>query len=231
MQSELFPQEIVLPKVSMTSFARFVAAPVTQKAKIVRELHTAKHLTSQDRFAPFYGHLVNTLRATHWTTRQIRTFEDAIEGFLRKVSHSVKRSRYQLLSEAYINFWVRHSASYVPIGRAEVDIGGLIIVVNPEIGMQVGNDTQVLKIWLNSPEPSKMHREVISYLMEITSVEHSTWPDQWPRGMWDVQRGRILQNPRPAADFELAIAGQKAHFESVWTALEEDRRRIHVDGI
>ena len=56
-----------------------------------------------------------------------------------------KQQNYRTAIESYIRFWHDRSASCFPVKAVDVEMAGLTIAVNPELGMQTGDDFQALK--------------------------------------------------------------------------------------
>lgn len=224
MQSDMFPNP---PIIHMMLFAHFFATPEPNRPKIVKKLREQHGMSRTDKEKLFYYvPLTNTLRRTHWSTHRIETFEDAIPPLLEKISDKRKRERYSDVTRDYVGFWKERDATFVPVEHCDIKVSDLTIRVKPEIGMRVGTDTQILKLWLNGTEPTQKKRQIISYLMQRTSDEDPSWPVNWPTGILDISRRNILQPLWPDTDnFDMAIRGAVSSFVSMWRDFEEQARR------
>ena len=210
----------VVPRVPIGSFARFYEARPADQVRIVRDIRTRlldpEGYTGRD----YYQWLRNGIRKTHWSTNEITTFRDALGPFLENTRED-KRQHYKVICESYIDFWVDMAASYFPIKSVSVEMEGLTILVTPEVGMRIGDDSYALKIWLNAKPPTRPARQVVNYVMERAVGVCSDWSDDWHMGIWDIRRKNILPPIRTARDFELGLRGQAAAFLHIWDDLDE----------
>ena len=65
-----------------------------------------------------------------------------------------KQTNYLEIGEHYIEYWKRRSGALFQVPAASVEINGLTVRVTPEVGLQTGEDHQVLKLWFNAPRLS-----------------------------------------------------------------------------
>ena len=104
----------VMPKIPMSSFARFYEVRPAEQVRIVRDIRT--RLMAPDRYITrdYYAPLRNTLRATHWATNDIGYFEDALEPFLEKQKLD-RRDHFRSVSESYVSYWRNVEGTYFAI--------------------------------------------------------------------------------------------------------------------
>ncbi len=227
------PQEIgrtlskagpAMPRIPMSSFARFYEVRPAEQVRIVRDIRM--RLMDPERYIvrDYYGLLRNQLRTTHWTTRDINDFEDGLELFLESQKFDDRRDHYRRLSEAYIAYWHNVDGDYFAVPPTDVTIAGLTITVRPEVGLRTGRDYQALKLWFNSDRPTRQARQIIVYLMDRAKEQSEWWSDRWYSAIWDIRRQNILPPIRPARDLELGLTGQIAAFLHIWDDLDRRSR-------
>ena len=169
----------------------------------------------------FYGFLLRQLRQTHWATGDLRDFAEALESFVSALEDQRKHQSYLAIGEAYIEYWNRRSGELFQIPSVSVDINGLTIGVRPEVGIRIGRDHEVLKLWFNAKSPSRQARQIILHIMDMARSSSQEWRNSWNIGIWDVRRQEVPPPIRTARDFELGLAGQVAAFLQIWETLDQ----------
>ncbi|MCE2459030.1 MAG: hypothetical protein J4G14_14645 [Dehalococcoidia bacterium] len=219
------PEGVTMPKIPMSSFARFYEVRPAEQVRIVRDIRTRLMDPEGYIVRDYYGPLRNQLKATHWTTRDIEYFEDGLELFLENQKFDDRRDHYRRLSEAYVSYWHNVEGGYFTVPPTDVTIAGLTITVRPEVGLRtVGGDYQALKLWFNSDRPSRQARQFIVYLMNKAKAQNESWGDLWYSGIWDIRRQNVLPPIKPARDLELGLTGQIAAFLHIWDDLDRRSR-------
>jgi hypothetical protein len=210
----------IVPRVPIGSFARFYEARPADQVRIVRDIRTRLLDPEGYKNRDYYHWLRNGIRKTHWSTNEIQIFRDGLAPFLEETRED-KRKHYKVICESYIDFWTDRAASYFRIKPVSVEMEGLTILVTPEVGMRIGDDSYALKIWLNARPPTRPARQVVHYMMDRVVRVGSDWRDDWHLGIWDIRRKNILPPIRTARDFELGLRGQAAAFLHIWNDLGE----------
>ena len=210
----------VVPKVPVKMFAEFYQARPAKQVSIVRTIRTRLINPEMYMAHNYYGALRNAIRDTHWATRNIETLQDALEHLMESIRQD-KQQNYRTAIESYIRFWHDRNASCFPVKAVDVEMAGLTIAVNPELGMQTGDDFQALKIWFDAERPTQPARQVIYYFMDRAREQSNEWEDYWHSGIWDIRRRNIPLPPRNARDFGLGLYGQIAAFLQIWNELEQ----------
>ena len=213
-------EAVVMPKVPVKMFAGFYEGRPAKQVSIVRTIRTRLINPEMYMAHNYYGALRNAIRDTHWATRNIETLQDALDPLIGNIRPD-KQQNYRTAIESYIRFWRDRGASYFPVKAVDVEMAGLTIAVTPELGMQTGDDFQVLKIWFDAKGPTQPARQVIHYFVDRAREQSNEWEDYWHSGILDVRRRNIPLPPRNAKDFELGLYGQIAAFSQIWNELEQ----------
>lgn len=201
-------------EVGMMMFAKFCTSSISRQQRIVAD-QLQQEGDSRFVFArDYYGLLRNTILRTHVDNQNLDSFyRDGLPALLSNSRVRTKQSpRFQVLGEAYHQFWSDCDGKPSRGPRGVVKIAELGIIVNPEVTIRTGyGDDQVVKLWFNALPPSKQVREILSYLMNEAKAEYG-WPTTWQMCIYDVERKRILP-PLPTRDtFAVGLAGQAAAY-------------------
>ena len=164
----------------------------------------------------YYFQLRNTLSQTHWLTNDISTFENALDPLVAEQTKQGKKEHYRQIGDSYIDLWKKRDASYFKIPSTDLEVAGLKIRISAEVGMSFGGDDLALKLWLNSPRPTRSYRQAIQYLTEEGS---GGWHQNWQTALWDVRRLETLPRVSIPKDFALALEGQAMAFQQIWKSL------------
>ena len=197
-------------------------APASGRERIVKEART--FLTDPRGYPQrsYYWALLNTLRQTHWNTHDLSDFEIALEETLERLPNTKgkesRKDHYHKIGQAYLKFWSeQQDAQFFKIPPTRIEIQGLTILVNPEVGLRRHGDELALKLWLSSPRPNRAFRQAIQHLM--AEAQSQGWERHLQPALWDVRRKEILPNVRLARGFERVIRSQAAAFRVHWDAL------------
>ena len=220
---------VSMPKIPMSSFAKFYEVRPAEQVRIVRDIRT--RLLDPERYMArdYYGPLRNLLRKTHWATGEIEDFEGALDPFLESQRFNDRKDHYERLGKAYVAYWRNVDGAHFAIPPIDVTISDLTIAVRPELGLQTeGGDYQALKVWFNSDRPSRQARQIMVYLMDRANEQSEKWSSRWYSGIWDIRRQNVLPPMQPARDLELGLTGQIAAFLHIWNELDRQSREGYL---
>ena len=206
------------PRIGMATFARFFDAPSREKTEAVRDARSFLIDREHYRRRAYYYALLNTLSHTHWHTKDIVDFENERDSMIAQVSIPHRAENYRRVSEAYVLFWNKQQdAQYFRVPIAEIDIAGLTILINPEVGLRRRGDELVLKLWFPALPPKRSYRQALQYLME--QAQRQGWQQHSEPAIWDVRREEIMPHVRLPRDFAMNVLGQAAAFREMWNSL------------
>lgn len=195
---------------------------MAKQQKIVREARLLAVDRQLGAGRDYYGPLRNTIRQTHWNTGDISVFENALPKLLEKKLKDSQKRRFRTLGQAYIFYWETTHPTYFPVRRTELDIEGLTISVNPELGLKTEyGDQYVVKLWFNAPRVSRPIRQTVCYLMS-RAAESGRWPGAAQTALWDIERGDILPAMPTEESFGVSLEAQATAFLAIWDKLEKE---------
>ena len=210
------------PTIGMATFARFYDAPASARERIVREARTFWTDPKGYPQRAYYWALLNTLRQTHWNTKDLSDFENALEEMLERLPNKKgkesRRENYLKVSRSYLTYWAeQEEAQFFKVPPGKLEMQGLTILVNPEVGLRRHGDELALKLWLSAPRPNLAFRQAIPYLM--AEAQNQGWQRRLQPALWDVRRRELLPAVRLAKGFERVIRSQAAAFRVHWDEL------------
>ena len=221
-------REVTMTRLPMSSFAKFYESRPAEQVSIVRQIRTNLTDPERYRYADYYMSLRNTLKATHWRNGSIDQFEDALEVLLDRIDEPRKREHYRTLGHSYIKFWKMNADGFFTVPPLEMEVAGLTILIRPEVGIEIGGDQQVLKLWFNRYTPTRQARQILLYLMDRVCRQDERWRNYRHFGVWDIRRERIPLPLRTARDFEIGLLGQIAAFKNIWSELDREAENFEI---
>lgn len=204
-------------KVGMASFARFYDATRAAQIRVVRDIRS--RYTDPKGYAgrDYYGEFRNVIRTNHWLRGDLTTLPSALDNLIDAQKDSNKAENLSELRNGYLGRFTEPNVSVFLVQRAELEIAGLTINITPEIGMKVDDDTYVLKMWMNRPEPKRLYRQAIQYLLQ--EGRGSNWQSDWQPAIWNVRKDQLLDPLRLPNDIRLSIRAAAVGLQDVWEQL------------
>ena len=184
-----------MPGVSLAKFIDFCEASDQRKERLVG-----------GRGFDYYGPLIALMRRTHWKTGLIDTFRNALPSFLEDQSQATKRVNFQIVGEAYSEYWLERARAYFPVGRYEVDVAGLTVRIGPAVGMvNRDGDYQLLRLWCNQDSPGLLARQIAGCLMDEVKEDSG-----WHSGIWDIRAKHVPLSVQGSGSFRAELETQAA---------------------
>ncbi|MDO8614670.1 MAG: hypothetical protein Q7T33_02900 [Dehalococcoidia bacterium] len=218
MKTEVYTMEI--NEVPLTAFARFFEATPAEKVKMVREARLFQSDPGGYALRAYYGAFRNALRRTHWKGSDLGTFGATLDDVIAEQKSAPKQEHYRDLGKAYVDYWnLYDEAAIFPVPDAEVEIAGLRLRVNAELGISFGGTDYALAVYLRAPKPTRLYRQSVQYLTQ--QARSGVWNPEWHAATYDVRRKVILPDLRiRPQDLRLALEGAAANFVQIWNSLD-----------
>ena len=205
-----------MPKITMTQFANFCIAKPNGRRRIVHDQRELGEHPEWIRSRDFYGPLRDAIKRTHVANQDLNIFRDALPALMHQRLGDNQRARFQLLGEAYLDLWGGWDATPFPGQRAEVDIAGLTVIVNPDVRIRTDDDDDLLvKLWFNPGPPPGPKMQTLSYLMNLAK-EIQGWPRTRQMGILDVERKALLPAVETDSDFAASVDGHAEAYMETW---------------
>lgn len=172
-------------QVSLTEFVNFINSSGMKKMTIVANAK-AKH--EEQTGSPY----------DYW-----KDFKDKVKRLLKrqgtrddlyKVVEEVRdemRENYNQMIAGYLKFWKPTRMAWLTPAKKMIRIGGVKMMLNPEIGIRWQDKDYMIKLYLKANETlDKRHADIILALMESELREKVDEDVEF--GILDVKRGKLF---------------------------------------
>ena len=209
-----------MPKTTMTRFADFCTTTPNRQRRIVSDERELAEHPEWIRSRDFYGPLRDAIKRTHVANQDLEVFRDSLPALMHQRMRDNQRARFLPLGQAYLDLWGGWDATPFPGQRAEVNLAGLTVIVNPDLRIRThaGEDILVKLRFSLQPLPPT-NAATISYLMHLAK-ETQGWPQTWQMGILDIERGTLLPAVTVGLDFAAFVNGHAETYMEMWRASE-----------
>ena len=126
------------------------------------------------------------------------------------------RYRCHVVAHSYADWWETLNATPFEGRRVVLDMAGLAVSINPELGVQYADGReQLLKLWFSSAKPPNTWVPVVSGLMHMAGQQHG-WPQSWTKGFLDIERRSVLALSVDEATAEPLLLDTAGDFMHRW---------------
>lgn len=149
-------------EVGLTKFIDFILKTGTTKLTVVKEAKRQNE-SQYDPMVDFYRILREGVVAFHKKGEN----KQALDAIMVKIRSKVKLNTYPDFLGGYKKFLGRKSFDWFTPPKAEWSHGGLVVRVNPELGLQLGDSKMAVKMYLRSQgELDKRRAALITHVMQ-----------------------------------------------------------------
>jgi len=198
-------------EISLTEFVDFVSTSGTPKLTVVRRVKQ-RHREQYDPQTDFYKRFRDAVLQMHKHNRP----KDVLDQMLNGLTDKKKQTAYPALVTGYKKFLGRKDVSWSRPPRVNWVHDELAVSVNPEIGLRINGERQVIKLYMKEPKLTKLRTDIVTHLM-LTELQAMASSAQF--GILDVRNGRLI----PASDEEpglhALLEGEAASFAQVYRSL------------
>lgn len=149
-------------EVSLTKFTDFILKNGTAKLTVVKEAKKQNE-TAYDPMTDFYRILREGIAAWHKSGAD----KKGLDTIMARIKNEVKVNTYPDFIGGYKKFLGRKTYTWIQPPKADWQHGGLIVRVNPELGLQLGDARLAVKMYLRSQgELDKRRAALITHIMQ-----------------------------------------------------------------
>lgn len=199
-------------QVSLTEFVNFINASGMSKMTIVsnaKAKHEEQEGNPYDYWMAFKEEIKKQLK------RQ-GTKEDLWE-LVENVREDVRENYNQMIS-GYLKFWKPTRMQWINPVKKMVHIGGVKMILNPEIGIKWQGKEYMIKLFLRANENlDKRHADIILAMME--SELRDKVGDNVIFAMLDVRRGRLFSYVNKDPRLFILLKSEGREFAEMWKEL------------
>ena len=209
-----------MPRLSMRQFVEYYFADARNKQRFVVNRRNQELNRAEDGTPPFdyYGRLRLTVSRAHIKTQDLDCFKDALAKLVDLTPVAHRKERFRQLGYLYVGHWQGLDASPARMPRANVEVAGLTIGVNPNLRINhASGATDVLRMWFNDDPIPTDERQVMSNLLHMAKETYD-WPTTWRMGFLDIRNQIVVPADAPDPDIASAIEGQAAQYVEMWAS-------------
>ena len=198
-------------KLSLTELVDVVSKAGAPKASQVAKIK-ARSLGEYKPFKDFYKALRDALIATHKAGES----RDCLNSRLSHVDEPKRRRRYDELATQYQRWWGKKDLAWFAPPSAIYSSCGVSVSVNPELGVEFGGQSYVIKLYFKADKLKRSSAALITALMAsaLSSKDNPVF------AVLDVARGRLfIQEGQPADVMVAMIDAELAYVAQIWPAL------------
>lgn len=200
--------------ISLTDFVDFVASSGTPKLTKVR------YVKGRPEYHPaldFYRILRNALVAFHQEGSKDKS---ELDGIITNLTDEKKKKRYDTAIRGYKKFLGKKNYEwFTPPGKtwSPPDDKSIEIKVNPELGLIINGESNLIKIYFKAETLSKRRAETILVLMQDALSDHC--PPGCKMGVLDIQRGKLHSVEHIDLSILPLLYGEADSFKTIWNNL------------
>lgn len=199
-------------EVSLTKFTDFILKNGTAKLTVVKEAKKQNE-SAYDPMTDFYRILREGIAGWHQTGAD----KKALDQIMARIKNEVKVNTYPDFITGYKKFLGRRNYTWIRPPKADWKHGGLIVRVNPELGLEANGAKMAVKMYLRSQgELDKRRAALITHVMQAVLGEKHK---ELTLSVLDVKNGRNY----PGGVFDPSVApvlrGEALSFVEMYRSL------------
>ncbi len=149
-----------MPEISLTEFVDFALKSGTPQFTAVKEIKRA-HEVGYHPTRDFYLKMRDGIVEMHRDNAP----KSALDGLVRGIRDKNKQKLYPVLAEGYRKFLGRKAISWFEPPRCNWSFGGLVVRVNPELGLSFDGQDHIIKLYFKEDKLLKRGIEHVNYLI------------------------------------------------------------------
>lgn len=200
-----------MPEITLTDFVDFVIKYGTPKLTKVREI---KKRGEYEPAFDYWKQLRDGIRSFH---RKGLTTKNELEQEVGIVADPKKMRRYLAAMAGYKKFLGRKTFSWFNPPSEDWSHNGLVVRMNPELGIKVKGIPHVIKLYFKDESPTKQRLDVVIAMLE--SVLGSKAPKGTIMAVLDVSKGKLTVPTKTQPDIMALVQGEAASFVQIWNSI------------
>ncbi|HET8538956.1 MAG TPA: hypothetical protein VFL83_03690 [Anaeromyxobacter sp.] len=192
-------------KVSLTTFVDFVSKSGTPKITVVRRF---KHGDAYRPAFDFYKPVRDAIVDVHAHERPRKALDDVVAS----LSDPRKVASFTAVVRGHKRFMRRHAARWFDPPRASWVEGGIVVHVNPELGLEIRGVPHVVKLYFKAERMPKRNVATITRLMAKALAAPGS---RTVFGVLDVRRGALHVAERAPPGIDALLTSEAASFAAI----------------
>ena len=199
-------------QVSLTEFVNFINSSGMKKMTIVANAK-AKHEEQEGNPYDYWKDFKDKIKQL---LKKQGTKEDLYE-LVEEVREEVQDNYNQMIA-GYVKFWKPTRMEWINPVKKMIRIGGVKMILNPEIGIRWQGKEYMIKLYLKANETlDKRHADIILALMESELREKVDETVEF--GILDVKRGKLFLHVDNDPRLLILLKSEGLEFAEMWKEL------------
>lgn len=199
-------------QISLTEFVNFINSSGMKKMTIVANAK-AKHEETEGNPYDYWKDFKDEIKRL---LKRKGTKDDLYE-LVERVREDV-RENYNQMIVGYMKFWKPTRMAWLKPVKKVINIGGVKINLNPEIGVKWQGKEYMIKLYLKAGENlDKRHADIILALMESELREKVD--NDLEFGILDVRRGKLFLHTDNDPRLLILLKTEGMEFAEMWKEL------------
>lgn len=198
------------PSLVLSDFIEIVSKSGNPKVTQVAQI---KNRGDYSPATDFYKPLREAIIALH--KKEGKTSE--LNNILRKITDHTKLSHYPPIITAYQKWCNKKKLTWFNPPTGEYTSQGVEVVVNPQLGLNIGDMPHIIKLHFNTSKLSKARADISVGLMEMVLREKTTPNTQIC--ILDIRHGRMFYPPEKSKTLKALIDSELAYIATLWDQL------------
>ncbi len=192
-------------RISLTTFVDFVSKSGTPKITVVRRFkHGAAYRPTFDFYKPVRDAIVDVHE--HGKRRK------ALDAIVAGLQDPRKLAAFTAVVRGHKKFMRRHAASWFDPPKGSWVEGGIVVHVNPELGLEIRGVPHVVKLYFKAEPMPKKNVATIARLMAKALGEPGS---RTSFGVLDVRRGVLHVPSGGVPGIDALLASEAASFAAI----------------
>ncbi len=192
-------------RVSLTTFVDFASKSGTPKITVVRRFKRG------DAYRPafdFYKPIRDAIVEVHRRGKPRKSLDALVDG----LRDPRKLEPFRAVVRGHRRFMRRHAASWFDPPKGTWSHGGIVVQVNPELGLEIAGVRHVVKLYFKADRLPKRNVATIARLMEKALADGS---DRARFGVLDVRRGTLHESGGSMPGIDALLESEAASFAAI----------------
>lgn len=203
--------ELLMPKISLTTFIDFVHKSGPPRLTCVRQ--AKRQYESTDGFQDYWRLLREQIVRVHKENLNLSELDEV----LLHVKKADRKRNYSLCIANYKKLFGKKNIAWEGTTKALWEHEDLTVSVNPELCLNINSSKYIIKLYFKSDNRlSKQKLDVIYYLMDKTKSKNKI---SYTSAVVDLQNGKFLPQTTPVQNVEILLKGEATSFLAMWNSL------------
>jgi hypothetical protein len=192
-------------KVSLTTFVDFVSKSGTPKITVVKRF---KHGDAYRPAFDFYKPVRDAIVDVHAHGKPTKALDAVVVG----LKDPRRTAPYAAVVRGHKKFMRKHAARWFDPPRGSWAEGGIVVHVNPELGLEIKRVPHVVKLYFKAEKLPKKNVATITRLMEQAFADPGS---RTVFGVLDVRRGVLHVPSGSVAGIDALLTSEAASFAAI----------------